>query len=44
MMATGVAQEPARKTKQELKLEKQKETEAMLNSKAFVFVARTAVL
>jgi hypothetical protein len=35
-------QEPVKKSKQEIKLEKQKETEEMLNSKTFVFVARTA--
>jgi hypothetical protein len=42
IVSSAVAQEPAKKTKQELKLEKQKETEEMLNSKTFVFVARTA--
>jgi hypothetical protein len=42
LVSSGVAQEPVKKTKQELKLEKQKETEEMINSKAFVFTARTA--
>jgi hypothetical protein len=42
LVSSGVAQEPVKKTKQELKLEKQKETEEMLNSKTFVFVASTA--
>jgi hypothetical protein len=41
-MATGVAQEPAKKTKQELNLEKQKEIEDLLNAKTFVFSARSA--
>jgi len=41
-VSSGVAQEPVKKSKQELKLEKQKETEEILNSKTFVFVARTA--
>jgi hypothetical protein len=36
------AQEPVKKSKQELKLEKQKETEDMLMNKTFVFVARSA--
>ena len=41
-VAFANGQEPAKKTKQEKKLEKQKETEELLNSKSFVFVARTA--
>jgi hypothetical protein len=42
LATTASAQEPAKKTKQELKLEKQKETEELINSKSFIFVARTA--
>jgi hypothetical protein len=42
IVSSAVAQEQVKKTKEELKLEKQKETEEMLNSKTFVFVARTA--
>jgi hypothetical protein len=42
-MNSGFSQEKTKKElKEERKLEKQKQTEAMINAKEFVFVARTA--
>jgi hypothetical protein len=44
-MNSGFSQEKTKKElKEERKLEKQKQTEAMINAKEFVFVARTANL
>jgi hypothetical protein len=42
VIVSGFAQEPPKKSKQELKLEKQKEIEDMLNAKSFEFSAKSA--